>query len=110
MDRGAGQHGAIVIHERCRGTARRAPTGTMEQFGKPTVGTIPTIIRSFKSAVSKRIHEKNPEFKWQRDYYEHVIRNETSLFLIRKYVHENPVRWKCDSENHIDREIDEYGN
>jgi putative transposase len=58
-------HGSIMI--RGRGTARRGPTQghgpterripTPERFGKPVVGSIPTIIRSFKSACTKRIDE-----------------------------------------------------
>lgn len=89
------------------GTACRAPTGTTEKFGKPTIGTIPTIIRSYKSAVSKQIHKSDKKFKWQRNYYEHIIRNELSLFFIRKYIRENPLHWNIDSENHIAREIKE---
>ncbi|MCP9448033.1 MAG: hypothetical protein NNA22_10760, partial [Nitrospira sp.] len=44
-------HGIIVVDG--RGTACRAPT---EQFGRPVTGSIPTIIRSFKSAVTKQIN------------------------------------------------------
>jgi REP element-mobilizing transposase RayT len=92
-------HVHVIIHlTKCRGTARRAPT---EQFGKPTV-------RAFKSAISKRVHETGCGFKWQRNYYEHVIRDEKSIFFIRKYIHENPMAWGSDSENHIDHEIREF--
>jgi REP element-mobilizing transposase RayT len=87
-------------------TARRVPT--IEQFGKPTTDTIPTIVRALKSAVSKRIHLLNQTFKWQRNYYEHVIRDEKSLFLIRKYILENPMRWPDDAKNHITREIRQF--
>jgi putative transposase len=89
------------------GTACRAPTGMIEQFGKPTIDTIPTIIRSYKSAVSKQIHKSDKKFKWQRNYYERIIRNEMSLLFVRKYICENPVHWNIDSENHIAREIKE---
>ncbi|MCP9448186.1 MAG: hypothetical protein NNA22_11550, partial [Nitrospira sp.] len=47
-------HGIIVIVDG-RGTACRAPT---ERFGHPVTGSIPTVIRSFKSAVTKRINER----------------------------------------------------
>jgi hypothetical protein len=43
----------------------------MERFGQPVAGSIPTIIRSFKSAVTKRINEwrQTPGAKlWQRNY------------------------------------------
>jgi putative transposase len=68
-------HLMIIIEGDGRGTARRAPTG--EQFGKPTIGTIPTIIRSFKSAVTKRINALRglPGIPvWQRNL-PHEIKN-----------------------------------
>jgi len=43
-----------------------------------------------------------PEFcgrLWQRNYYEHVIRNEIALDRIRRYVDDNPASWECDEEN-----------
>ena len=36
---------------------------------------------------------------WQRNYYEHIIRNENNLNKIREYIHNNPTRWHLDSEN-----------
>ena len=68
-------HGVILLQERdCRGTARRALSARetkcdvvaittnggqiIERFGRPTEGSIPTIIRAFKSATTKRIHER----------------------------------------------------
>lgn len=93
------------------GTARRAPTETPTgQFGKPTIGSISTIVRAFKSVVSNRIHEKMPEFKWQRNYYEHIIRDDKSLFHIRQYIRDNQLNWDSDSENRIDREINSFEN
>jgi len=56
----------------------------------------------FKSATTKRINDsrKTPgEPVWQRNYYEHVIRNEQSLHRIREYVANNPQRWDFDREN-----------
>ena len=98
-------HGILVIHD-CRGTACRAPT---EKFGRPTPRSLPTIIRSFKSAVTKRINalRKTPGAPlWQRNYYEHVIRNEPDLNEIRQYILDNPVKWGMD-ENNPDRQINE---
>jgi hypothetical protein len=46
-------HGIVAIANG-RGTACRAPT--VEQFGRPVSGSIPTVLRSFKSAVTKRIN------------------------------------------------------
>jgi putative transposase len=36
---------------------------------------------------------------WQRNYYEHVIRNEGDLDHIRQHIIDNPARWDQDPEN-----------
>jgi hypothetical protein len=36
---------------------------------------------------------------WQRNYHEHVIRNDRELDKIREYVATNPLRWALDREN-----------
>jgi REP element-mobilizing transposase RayT len=93
-------HGIIVIT--CRDTARRAPTGDtkMERFGRPVSGSVPTIVRAFKSAAARRINEwrQTPGSSlWQRNYWEHVIRDEPELNAIREYVHNNPAQWELDT-------------
>jgi len=91
-------HGIIVING--RGTARRAPTG--ERFGQPTVGSIPIIMRAFKSACTNRINatrDARGTPLWQRNYYEHVIRDEDDLNRIRQYIYDNPARWAEDENN-----------
>ncbi len=53
-------HGIILLAEKCRGTMHRAPTkpsSKHESFGKPVSGSIPTIIRGFKSIVTKKINK-----------------------------------------------------
>jgi REP element-mobilizing transposase RayT len=62
-------HGIIVITDG-RGTIYRAPT--QEQFQKPVAGSIPTIVRTYKAAVTRRIgRELNATGVWQRNYYEY---------------------------------------
>lgn len=36
---------------------------------------------------------------WQRNYYEHIVRNEESMNRIRQYIADNPRRWAFDREN-----------
>jgi hypothetical protein len=36
---------------------------------------------------------------WQRNYWEHIIRNEEQLERARGYIRENPLRWALDAEN-----------
>ena len=107
------EHGVIQTIERevdSRGTAdklndhndessRRAPT---ERFQKPVPNTIPTIVRSYKSAVAYRINltrGTNGVPVWQRNYYEHIVRNQWELELITKYINYNPFNWQLDRDN-----------
>jgi putative transposase len=90
-------HGIVTIADG-RDTARRVPT--VERFGQPVSGSIPTIIRSFKSAATKRINElqKTPGLKlWQRNYYEHIIRDPNDFNRICEYIEYNPLRWELDA-------------
>ena len=92
-------HGIIELAE-SRDTARRVPA--KERFGKPTKNSIPTIIRSYKSAVTKKVNELNnqPGDKvWQRNYYDHIIRNRQDLNRIRKYIRDNPNNWENNELN-----------
>jgi hypothetical protein len=64
--------------------------------------TIGAIVRGFKSAATKRINEirKTPGARlWQRNYYEHVIRNDDELSRVREYIVNNPGEWNLDREN-----------
>jgi REP element-mobilizing transposase RayT len=60
------------------------------------------IVGSFKSAVTKWVNENRATPGapvWQRNYYEHVIRDEGDLERIREYIATNPLRWEMDEEN-----------
>ena len=81
-------------------SSRRAPT--REQFQKPVKGSIPTMIRSYKSAVSYRINlirRSDGVPVWQRNYYEHIIRDEKDLQNKTDYINANPLLWDEDDEN-----------
>ncbi|MGD8306907.1 MAG: hypothetical protein PVF17_09650 [Ignavibacteria bacterium] len=89
-------HGIIIINER-RGVQLNARTD--DKFSKisPLSGSLGVIIRTFKGAVKKWCNENGfPKFKWQRNYYEHIIRNEKDLYRIRKYISLNPIKWELD--------------
>jgi REP element-mobilizing transposase RayT len=74
-----------------KGVARNVPTGIA-----PKSGTLSTIIRAYKSAVSKSIHEINSVIVWQRNYYEHIIRNNADYNRIIEYMTHNPAEWQKD--------------
>ena len=58
----------------------------------PKHGTLSTIIRAYKSAVSRKLGYS----LWQRNYHEHIIRDEKSYWDIVEYIRQNPKMWKQD--------------
>ena len=93
-----------------RGGQRPGPRGGQPQ-GQPQ-GVAPTmsladVVHRFKTLTTKRYidgvkQRAWPPFPgklWQRNYYEHIIRDETDLNGIRRYIVDNPARWMEDAEN-----------
>jgi len=113
-------HGILFIHEdvgatrqgRSMSQPKEEPLQTMIPAGiggsplpnGPKPASLGAILAQFKSRVTKRIW-KVPELKetpiWQRNYYEHVIRNETDLQNKTDYIESNPLLWNDDDENPI---------
>ena len=62
---------------------------------------LPEIIRGFKTFSSRRINEITTEhsFRWQKSYYERVVRDKNELHLIREYICNNPLSWELDKNN-----------
>ncbi|GIK59212.1 MAG: transposase [Ignavibacteriota bacterium] len=78
------------------GRIQYAPTN--DTFISPS-HTLGAIVRGFKSSVTKKIRELsgNSELRiWQRNYYEHIIRNDNDLHRIRTYIQNNPLKWELD--------------
>ena len=90
-------HGIVVISA----TAGRA-TGRSPLQSGPAKGSLGALVAGFKSVVTRNINELSGSPGtpvWQRNYFEHVIRNEDSLNRIRQYILDNPLRWEFDREN-----------
>jgi len=63
--------------------------------------SIGSIIRGFKIGVTKGFRQNTDIYVvWQRNYYEHIIRNDVELYQIRQYIIDNHKKWKTD-ENYI---------
>ena len=59
--------------------------------------SIGSIIRGFKISVTKWFRQNTDIYTvWQRNYYEHIIRNEPELNRIRQYIIENQIQWQND--------------
>lgn len=87
-------HGIVVITDFGRGVSH-TPS---EKLRSPSQ-TLGAIVRGFKAATTKRINEvrQTPGAAvWQRNYYEHVLRNDDELGRIQQYVINNPLQWALD--------------
>lgn len=73
-----------------KGVHAGAPLPTMVQWFKTM--TTNEYIRGVKNLGWEPFNKR----LWQRNYYEHIIRNEESLQHIREYVHTNPLKWEED--------------
>jgi REP element-mobilizing transposase RayT len=86
-------HGIVFLFNDPMGGSRTAPT-KQKPLGR--------LMGAFKTVSTKRINEIHGTIGkpvWQRNYYEHVIRNETDLEEIREYIQNNPLKW-LEDENH----------
>ena len=91
----------------------QGPDGRASGIGQPRgvapTLTLPDVIHRFKTMTTKRYADGVkqsawPPFAgrlWQRNYYEHIIRNEESLNRIREYITNNPLQWALDRENPV---------
>ena len=94
-------HGIICLNGE-EGKARLAPT--TGRFRQPVADSLGAIVGAFKSASTKRINDSRGTrgtALWQRNYFEHVIRNEQELNGVREYIAVNPARWSEDANNPI---------
>jgi putative transposase len=101
-------HGIVVITD-----AMHHTTNAEAQHAAPVPALVPArlnvqpaslgaLVRSFKSATTQQINmtRKSPGMPvWQRNYYEHIVRHDSSLNRIREYILKNPGRWADDPEN-----------
>ncbi|HOT93141.1 MAG TPA: hypothetical protein PLN71_16385 [Anaerolineae bacterium] len=98
--------------------ASPAPTGCPDAVAPPDKWIIPEpqrvnlnprvgdVVGAFQSLVFKvyfdwiRIHDPTRRAKfWQRNYYEHIVRDERELKAIREYIRRNPAKWHADRDN-----------
>jgi REP element-mobilizing transposase RayT len=69
-------------------------------------GSVGAIIGQFKSVTTKRVNQilHSPGVPlWQRNYYEHIVRNDDELNAIRQYILDNPLKWELDQDNLVNR-------
>jgi REP element-mobilizing transposase RayT len=87
-------HGLLTIHPRMQAAMGADPASRPASALK--------MIRAFKAAVTRLARETgniSNEPLWQRDYWDHVVRDEQALSRIMEYIANNPLSWHLDQEN-----------
>ncbi len=107
-------HGLIfILSSHCRGEAfafqyqtnvsnSRANASPLQALHGTQAGSLGAILQNFKSVTTRKVNvvqNTKGTSLWQRNYHEHVIRNDQSLENIRKYILNNPLQWDFDPEN-----------
>lgn len=92
-------HGVIAI-------VRQSPRGDKQGAASSAPTTVPPtlggMIRAFKSVSAieiNRILGRGGRPVWQRNFYEHIVRDGRDLEKIYKYMADNPLQWEFDREN-----------
>jgi len=65
----------------------------------PKRGSLATVIRSFKSAVTRKSRKILPDFAWQPRFHDRIIRDENEMNRIREYIIQNPAMWERNRNN-----------
>ncbi len=94
-------HGILSILPAAEGSSVGIVDVGVPTKGTPTLGEI---IGAFKSITTNRYidgvnnHDWEPFNRrlWQRNYYEHIIRDDRSFDILQSYIQDNPLRWKID--------------
>ncbi|MES2650015.1 MAG: transposase [Bacteroidota bacterium] len=94
-------HGILILDnpavETLHATSLRpqSPSNPMADIS-PMAGTVSTIIRSYKSAVTRHAHRLGFAFDWQTRFHDHIIRNDAEFQRINDYIENNPYNWPGD--------------
>ncbi len=100
-------HGILIIDKypnaadipletlQCNVSTDAGKNGQMAKIS-PVPGSVSTIIRSYKSVVSKHARLIHADFGWQSRFHDHRIRNSKGFETIQNYIANNPANWEKD--------------
>lgn len=94
-------HGIIIIeNSECQNNIKKEKKYGFEEAERWGHRSLHGIIRDFKSVTTrfynKMVDESLKNTLWQKSYYEHIIRHERELQMIREYINNNPLEWQED--------------
>ncbi len=90
----------INVETPCNGVSTLTVASETNKF-RPQSKNLASIVRGFKSSVTKYAHLIDADFQWQSRYYVHIIRDAESFERIRQYIANNPLHWEEDKFNNI---------
>ncbi len=76
-----------------------APTNTIQTAKRHSLSEVIRFFKTYSAREINRVRRTPGLPVWQRNYYEHIVRNEESLSSIREYIINNPLKWQLDIEN-----------
>ncbi len=95
-------HGIIALEKKVK-TAKLETCQLHKQSGRHVNAearlesdSVGSIINQFKGICTKRISVLDDSFKWKSRFHDRIIRNETELENIRRYIFYNPMKWEED--------------
>ena len=93
-------HGIILINNVCRGVVTSPAMGEVTSpLRKISLGQLVAFYKYQTTKLINQIRDTPGVTVWQRNYYDHVIRNDEDLNEIREYILTNPLKWDLDSDN-----------
>jgi REP element-mobilizing transposase RayT len=82
---------AIIQIDRDRGRSRVTGRSRPSPTAMPKIKPLPELVGAYKTTTSKKLHQSGfIDFRWQRSYHDHIIRNLTELNRITVYIQNNP--------------------
>lgn len=99
-------HGIIILDHGMAGPISLESAGATERIRTtaqaiaPKAGSLASVVRSFKAAVTKIAREQGCKWNgWQARYWDRIIRNDDELLRIREYIVHNPKKWELERDN-----------
>ncbi|HXX35432.1 MAG TPA: transposase [Thermodesulfobacteriota bacterium] len=104
-------HGVLIIERDLVGNAyMRSHQGnaSMHSLHDKTKMLLSKVVQQYKASVTRRINSSGTDdrFVWQKSFYDHIVRSEKSLGLIREYIQNNLLKWDSDRENPLSENFD----
>lgn len=95
-------HGIIIITDVGMGISRAIPGHQgLAPTEKRTMGQLVAYLKFQITKETNRVRDSGYAKVLQRNYYEHIIRNEREWGAIAEYIHSNPANWRVDLDNPV---------